>query len=88
MARYRYGRVLQARRDDDGALEQFELTIRDARLAPAPLVGDAYLEVARIHERAGRRDQAIGAYRAASTLFGAADDTQRAAARALTRLEK
>ena len=53
VARYRYGRVLQARRDDAGALAQFELTIRDARLAPAPIVGDAYLED-RAHPRARR----------------------------------
>ncbi len=88
VARYRYGRVLQARRDDAGALAQFELTIRDARLAPAPLVGDAYLEAARIHERAGRGDEAIGAYRAAATFFGAAASTHTAASRALRRLEK
>ena len=36
VARYRYGRVLQARRDDRGALAQFALTISEARLAPAP----------------------------------------------------
>ncbi len=88
VARYRYGRVLQARRDEDGALEQYALTILDARLAPAPVVGDAYLEVARLHERAGRREQAIAAYRVASTLFGAAENTHLTAARALTRLEK
>ena len=88
VARYRYGRVLQARRDEDGALEQYELTIRDARLAPAPVVGDAYIEVARLHERAGRREQAIAAYRVASTLFGAAENTHLTASRALARLEK
>jgi Tetratricopeptide repeat len=88
VARFRYGRVLQARRDETGALAQFALTIRDARLAPAPIVGDAYVEAARLHERAGRRDQAIAAYRAAATLFGAAENTHLTASRALTRLEK
>jgi tetratricopeptide (TPR) repeat protein len=88
VARYRYGRALQADRDEVGALAQFELTIRDARTAPAPLVGDAYLEAARIHERAGRRDDAIGAYRAAATLFGAAESTHVTASRALTRLQR
>jgi tetratricopeptide (TPR) repeat protein len=88
VARYRYGRTLQARRDDRGALTQFEWTIRDARLAPAPIVGEAYLEAARIHERAGRLDEAIASYRIAATLFGAGDDTQRVAARALARLLK
>jgi len=88
VARYRYGRVLQARRDDAEALAQFELTIRDARTAPAALVGATYLEAARIHERAGRRDQAMAAYRVASTLFGAGEDTHLAASRAVARLQK
>ena len=52
VARYRYGRVLQASRDDAGALVQFEQTLSHARRAPALIVGDAYLEAARIHERA------------------------------------
>ena len=86
VARYRYGRVLQADRDDAGALGQFEQTLSHARRAPAVIVGDAYLEAARIHERANRRDQAVSAYRAASTWFGASTDTHRAAARALARL--
>ena len=42
----------------------------------------------RVHERAGRRDHAIAAYTSASTLVGAADETQRLAARALTRLKR
>jgi tetratricopeptide (TPR) repeat protein len=88
VARYRYGRVLEARGDDAGAIAELEVTIRDARLAPAPVVGDAYMEVARIHERAGRRAEAVAAYRMASTLFGAAEATHRAAARALTRLQQ
>jgi tetratricopeptide (TPR) repeat protein len=88
VARYRYGRVLEAQRDDSGALTQFALTIREARLAPAPLVGETYLETGRIEERAGRRDEAIAAYQSAATLFGAGDETHRAAARALARLLK
>ena len=52
IARYRYGRVLQASRDDAGALVQFEQTLSHARRAPAVIVGEAYLEAARIHERA------------------------------------
>lgn len=86
VARYRLGRVLQARKEDPAALVQFETTIRQARRCPAPILGTAYLEAARLHERAGRRDQAISYYRIASTLFGAAADTKSAATRALTRL--
>lgn len=86
VARYRYGRVLQAAKDDAGALAQFELAIRGARTAPPPIVGAAYIEAARVHERAGRRDRAVASYRTASTLFGAGDETRTIASRALARL--
>ncbi|MGH9818396.1 MAG: hypothetical protein ACRD6I_20220, partial [Candidatus Acidiferrales bacterium] len=88
VAHYRYGRVLQARRDDAGALEQFVFAIRDARICPAPILGSAYLEGARLYERAGQSDQALSWYRVAATLFGAAQETRTAATRALTRLNK
>ena len=88
VAHYRYGRVLQAKKDDAGALAHFDLAIRSARTCPPAILATAYLESARLHERAGHRDQAIAAYRTASTLFGAADETRATAARALARLEK
>jgi len=86
VARYRFGRVLQARREDAAALIQFEHAIRGARTCPAPILGNAHLEAARLHERLGRRDDALSSYRIASTLFGAASETQNAASRALSRL--
>lgn len=86
VTRYRMGRVLQVRKEDPAALAQFEMTIRAAKTCPPPLLGTAYLEAARLHERAARRDQAISYYRIASTLFGASSDTHSAAKRALTRL--
>jgi tetratricopeptide (TPR) repeat protein len=88
VAHYRHGLVLHGRASDAAALEQFSLAIREARLCPAPILGSAYLEGARLHERAGHRDQALSWYRVASTLFGASDETKRAAARAVSRLEK
>lgn len=88
VARYRYGRVLQARHDDTRALAEFEHAIRGGRACPAPILGVAYLEAARLHERLGRRDRAISFYRIASTLFGAAADTRSTAARAVTRLSR
>jgi tetratricopeptide (TPR) repeat protein len=88
VAYYRYGRVLQARRNDAEALAQFEIAIRYARACPAPILATAYLEAARLYERVGRRDQAIDAYRTASTLFGAAEETRNSAARSLARLQK
>ena len=85
---YRYGRVLQARKDDEGALAQFEAALRNSRACPAPILGNAHLEAARLHERAGRREDAIAGYRIAATLFGAAADTHSAARRALERVSK
>jgi tetratricopeptide (TPR) repeat protein len=88
VAHYRYGRVQQARKDDAAALAQFEHAIHGAHLCPAPILGNAYLEAARVLERLGRRTEAISYYHVATTLFGAAADTRAAATRALTRLER
>jgi hypothetical protein len=88
VSRYRFGRVQQARKDDAAALAQFEHAIRGARTCPPPILGNAYLEAARVLERLDRRPQALTYYRIASTLFGGAADTRAAAARALTRLER
>lgn len=87
VARYRHGRTLLPAREDAAALAEFELAIRGAKDCPPPLAAAAYLEAARIHERLGRRDQAIAYYRAASTWFGGGTDTRAAANRALTRLK-
>jgi predicted Zn-dependent protease len=86
VARYRYGRVLQARREDAAALEQFEHAIRGARNCPAPILATAHLEAARVNERLGHRDDALSGYKVASTLFGGSADTRAAASRALARL--
>ena len=86
VARYRMGRLLQARKEDPAALVQFETTIRRAKHCPAPILGNAYLEAARLHERAARREQAVSYYGIAATLFGASAETKSTATRALTRL--
>jgi tetratricopeptide (TPR) repeat protein len=86
VARYRYGRVLQAQKEDAAALAAFEAAIRGARDGPAPIIASAYYEAARLHERLTHKDQAIDYYRAASTWFGGGADTRTAATRALTRL--
>ena len=80
------GQVLQGNQEDAPALAEFEAAIRGARTCPAPILGTAYLEAARLHERGGRREQAISFYRIAASLFGAAPDTRSTATRALTRL--
>jgi tetratricopeptide (TPR) repeat protein len=82
------GRVLQARREELAALAQFDLSIRHGRTCPAPILGNAHLEAARLHERLGHKDEALSGYRIASTLFGASDDTHAAATRALARLAR
>lgn len=86
VAHYRYGRVLQARRQDAPALHHFEEAIASARTCPAPILGNAHLEAARLNERLGDRDEAVSRYRIASTLFGAAAETRATASRALARL--
>jgi tetratricopeptide (TPR) repeat protein len=88
VARYRYGRLQQARKDDAEALAQFEHAIHGARTCPAPILGNAYVEAGRVLERLGRRAEAISYYTTATTLFGAAADTRASATRALTRLER
>jgi tetratricopeptide (TPR) repeat protein len=87
VARYRLGRVLEAQQDEAGAVAQFEQTIRGAAACPAPILGAAYLDAARLSEQLGLRDQALAYYRTASSLFGAAADTRAAAMRAITRLD-
>jgi tetratricopeptide (TPR) repeat protein len=86
VARFRYGMALRANKDDQAALGQFELAFRGARACPPPVLGMAYVEAAQVCERAGRRDEAIGYYRTASTLFGAGSETQALASRELARL--
>jgi tetratricopeptide (TPR) repeat protein len=88
VARYRLGRVLQARKGDAAALAQFEHAIRDGAAGPAPILGTAYLEAGRVCERLGRREHALAYYRNASSLFGAAADTRATALRAITRLDQ
>ena len=86
VARYRYARVMAAKKDDAAALAQLEAVIRDASACPAPIAAAAYLEAGRIHERLAHREKAIDYYRIASTRFGGAADTHASAKRALSRL--
>jgi tetratricopeptide (TPR) repeat protein len=88
VAHYRYGRVLQARRNGERALDHFEQAIRESKDCPRPILGDVYLEAARVHEREGHRDQALSYYRIAATLFGVSSSTRSAAIRALNRLDQ
>ena len=86
VARYRYARVLLARKEESAALAEYESAIRSARDCPAPIAAAAYYEAARLHERLAHRDKAIEYYRIASTWFGGADVTRVLAQRAIARL--
>ena len=86
VVRYRYGRALEAGKDEAAALSAFEETIRIAENCPAPIAASAYLDAARVHERLAHTQQAIEYYRAASAWFGGAADTRASARRALVRL--
>ena len=86
VARYRYGRVLQARRLDAAALAQFDLAIRRART-----VRRRCSATPTSNPRACTSGSATASSRSpptsiASTLFGAAAETRAAATRALARL--
>ena len=59
VAEYRYGRAREARKDEAGALDAFEATIRAGRACPAPIAAAAFLDAARLKERLAHRDQAI-----------------------------
>jgi len=86
VARYRYGRALEATKDEAAALAAFEETIRFAQDCPAPIAASAYLDAARLHERLAHTQQAIDYYRAASAWFGGAAATHASARHALARL--
>ncbi len=88
IAHYRYARVLMEQHEPALAIEQLNLAIRDARTCPAPILGQVYVDLAQLYERSGQIDRAMSAYRVASTLFGASNETHRQASRALARLLK
>jgi tetratricopeptide (TPR) repeat protein len=86
VARSRYGHVLAERGQDALALAEIDRALGAVDDAPPSLVAAAYLDAAAIHERAGRRADAIATYRLASEVFGCGADARDAAARALARL--
>ena len=86
VARYRHARALQARRDEAGAVVEYDAALAGASAAPASIAAAAFLDAGRLKERLGRREQAIAHYRAALTWFGGAAETRAAATRALARL--
>jgi tetratricopeptide (TPR) repeat protein len=87
IARYRYARVLMARRQETQALTELDQVLGASAATPPTIVAEAALAAATLHERARDRDRAIDLYTRASTIFGAASTTRAAAERALRRLQ-
>ena len=86
VAHYRFGRVLQARKDDAAALAQFEHDDRAARSCPRRFSATRTSKRRACYERLGqaRRGDRLLPHR--DVAFGAATDMRAAATRALTRL--
>lgn len=86
VARYRYARLLLARREGTRALAEFERVIAMRPATPPTFLAGALLETARLAERSGQRSRAIDLYERAAGVHGGGADTRTAATRALARL--
>ena len=85
VSRYRQARLLQARRDEAGALRVLEAIASARGATPPTIYALACVDAARLLEQRDRT-RAIELYRAARSVFGADQRTKDAAQRALTRL--
>ena len=85
VTRYRQARLLQARRDEAGALRVLEAIAAARGATPPTIYAFACVEAARLLESRDRT-RAIELYRAARSVFGADQRTKDAAHRALSRL--
>jgi len=86
VTRYRQARLLQAQKDESGALKVLEAIVGSRAAAPPTIYGFACVDAARLLEQRGERARAIDLYRTARGVFGADQRTKEAAQRALTRL--
>ena len=86
VTRYRQARLLQAQKDDEGALKVLEAIVGARDVTPATIYAFACVDAARLLEQRGFRARAIDLYRTARDVFGADQRTKDAASRALTRL--
>jgi hypothetical protein len=85
VARYRYARVLEARKDDARARDALEQVIA-APLVPAIVLASALVDYAQMIERAGDRARALALYRDAARIVGAEPRARDLATRAIKRL--
>jgi tetratricopeptide (TPR) repeat protein len=83
--RYRYARMLEARRDTAHAREALEQVIA-APIVPAIVRGSALVDYAQMLERSGDRTRALSLYRDAARVVGAEPRARDLAARGIKRL--
>jgi len=83
VTRYRQARLLQAKKDEAGALRVFEAIAAARAATPPTIYAFACVDAARLLEQRGERARAIDLYRTARDVFGADQRTKDAAARAL-----
>jgi len=86
VTRFRQARLLQAQRDEAGALKILEAIVAARDGTPPTIYAFACVDAARMLEQRGGRERAIELYRTARGVFGADQRTKDAAERALTRL--
>ncbi|HEX7606062.1 MAG TPA: tetratricopeptide repeat protein [Usitatibacter sp.] len=85
VARYRYARVLEARKQDAPARDALQQVIA-APMVPAIVLASALVDYAQMIERDGDRARALALYRDASRVVGAEPRARDLAARAIKRL--
>jgi tetratricopeptide (TPR) repeat protein len=85
VVRYRYARVLEARKDDVHARDALEQVIA-APIVPAIVLASALVDYAQMIERDGDRVCALALYRNAARIVGAEPRARDLAARAIKRL--
>ncbi len=86
VARYRYARALEERGETARARDELEKVLAGRPLAPAIVLASAFVDYARLLERAGERSRAMTMYRYAIDVVGGDPRARRDAIRALTRL--
>jgi predicted Zn-dependent protease len=83
VTRYRQARLLQAKKDEAGALRVLEAIVGTRAASPPTIYAFACVDAARLLEQRGERARAIDLYRTARDVFGADQRTKDAASRAL-----
>ena len=86
--RYRWARLLEARKDDLAAIELYESVMSAGADTPPTFFASASLHAARLYEQQRDDARALELYQRAQTAMGADPSTKIAATRAVVRLQK